>query len=487
MKTIIRGLVLALGATSALAEEPLTKLTIRPARAPVPALKYRLTPSPREQISGNAAVFHHRALLMVNETRAAQAGGERKGDFDQRLQEWLNGPITSIPREEAAKALAPYGSALREVELGTRRRSCDWEFDQRDEAFELLLPEVQATRSLARLIVLKVRLATLAGETDEALHWLQVGLTLGRQVGQGPILIQDLVGFAITSQHLLTLEHLIQAPETPSLYWALANRPRPWIDLGPAFEGERQALEKTLPALRELDGPPWSVEKARIVADDFQMRIGRLTDVPWLRSNEEAAGKGVPSFNEIRPRLTLATMAAKVYPEARRALIGEGRSVAQVDAMPIFQAALWNAYRKHIRLNDDMYKWLGVPYAQSFNRLDEAFPRDMDTKTADPLFMVFLSLSPALNSVRVAEVRMERMLDAYQIVEALRLYAADHEGKLPPNLEALTDSPAPLDPATGKPFAYQVEGNVATLSAPTIPGGPEHPAFRVRCVIQMAK
>ena len=52
-------------------------------------------------------------------------------------------------------------------------------------------------RSLARLVALRARLAILDGKTDEAMHWIEIGLVMGRHVSQGPILIQALVGVAI--------------------------------------------------------------------------------------------------------------------------------------------------------------------------------------------------------------------------------------------------------------------------------------------------
>ena len=53
-----------------------------------------------------------------------------------------------------------------------------------------------------------------------------------------------------------------------------------------------------------------------------------------------------------------------------------------------------------------------------------------------------------LNMSRLSPVRRERELDSLQCIEAIRLYVAAHEGKLPPTLEAITDVPVPLDPAT---------------------------------------
>ena len=110
-------------------------------------------------------------------------------------------------------------------------------------------------RSLARLVALKARLAILDGKTDEAIHWIQTGLVMGRHAGRGPTLIQALVGVAFDNLMAERIKDLIQAPGTPSLYWALADRPRPFVDMGEALEGERHLLEKDRCAARRRRSP----------------------------------------------------------------------------------------------------------------------------------------------------------------------------------------------------------------------------------------
>ncbi len=48
---------------------------------------------------------------------------------------------------------------------------------------------------------------------------------------------------------------------------------------------------------------------------------------------------------ELSRRLGIAGMAAKIYPEAKRALIARGRPEAQVEAMPIIQVAALDSWR----------------------------------------------------------------------------------------------------------------------------------------------
>ena len=120
-------------------------LTLRPAAEPDPALKYRLVPEHINLVPGNAAIFYHRAVIILKEAYGSLRAREQTypGTFPHSLVKlasdtWLNCPIGEIPRDKARKYLEPFQKALKEVELGALRSTCDWEFDQRKEGAESL-------------------------------------------------------------------------------------------------------------------------------------------------------------------------------------------------------------------------------------------------------------------------------------------------------------------------------------------------------------
>jgi hypothetical protein len=51
-----------------------------------------------------------------------------------------------------------------------------------------------------------------------------------------------------------------------------------------------------------------------------------------------------------------------------------------------------------------------------------------------------------------------------RIFEAMRLYAATHDGQWPDRLADITEVPIPTNPIDGKPFVYKREGNKAILT-----------------------
>ena len=71
-------------------------------------------------------------------------------------------------------------------------------------------------------------------------------------------------------------------------------------------------------------------------------------------------------------------------------------------------------------------------------------------------------------------------------VEALRLYAAEHDGTLPAKLSDIT-VPLPDDPFTGKPFRYEVAGNTAHLRGTPPPGMEKDPTYNVHYDVILGK
>ena len=260
----------------------------------------------------------------------------------------------------------------------------------RTEGMYLQLPELQEMRDLGRLMQLKIRVAILDGKTDEAMHWIENGLVMGRHISQGPLLIQALIGISIGRTMTARLEELIQAPSGPSLCWALADRNRPFIDMRRAMDGERHVLEKELPDLPDLERGAWGLDQARQFVDTLQRKLFDLASGQDIPGTYIALPFGLPDLSR---RLGIAAMAAKIYPEAKHTLIARGRTQAQVEAMPVTQVAALYSMEEYQRIRDGSYKWVNVPYWQSYNQIDRAILSAKDEKLANPLVALFLMLT----------------------------------------------------------------------------------------------
>ena len=99
---------------------------------------------------------------------------------------------------------------------------------------------------------------------------------------------------------------------------------------------------------------------------------------------------------------------------------------------------------------------------------------------------LFADLLPDVVGIRRALGRLEQRVALLRHVEALRLYAAAHDGRLP---ATLADLPVPLpdDPFTGKPFHYQADGATAHLRGSPPQGDQKNPAFNVHYEVTIQK
>jgi hypothetical protein len=454
--------LLLLTATVAVAQTPQPgepiPLTVSPATVPVPATKYRLLPEPRDQTPGNAAAHYYRAeaLLCDNDELLQDV---RSGPWDI----WLALPLAELPRQEVRDRLGRIKPLLHEVERGARCRHCDWQLENRPEGIGLLLPDVQGFRRFALILAVQARLEIAEGRYAEALHTLQTGYALARDMSFGPTLIQTLIGVAIASIMDNQLDQLVQQPGAPNLYWSLTSLPREFFDPQIAIHEEGTVLERMWPGLKQLEEGPMTL--AQLVA------------------LKESILSTYDQFNAVRP--TTLAVALQVlaqtgaYADARQWLLGQGMSAAQVDEMPHLQVVLLWAVRQYRQAWDDYVKWLHVRnfdtepgYKQARQKLAEGAERlyRLLFYGGGLLRSLEVFAPPAYERVYMAMGRSERRFAALRCVEALRLYAAGHGGRLPATLKEITEVPIPDDPVSGKPFRYEVNGDKAKLSAPLPPG-----------------
>ena len=462
----------SLGAVEPVVSPPpgpkITTITLRPATEPHPALKYQLVPEKYGLIPGNAALFYHRAFIFLAQRNAgiAQSPPTAPGSHpfltSQEAYEWIDKPLADLPRDEIRLFLDRHHSVIEETKLGAKRDQCDWGLSGRDEGINLLLPEIQESRSLARLLSLQARLAIRDGRLDQAWDSIQAGYVLARHLGEGSGLIPGLVGISIGFQMNGCLELLQSSPGAPSLFWALADRPRPFIDLRDNFASDSHFIEQEFPALLELDKSVWSTDQARRLAESLQTKLFRYVDT--LPGSTIAIPNGLaPDFC----RLGIAVYCAQIEAEARRSLIASGKPAAEVEAMPVVQAALLHVYHQTQDRRDAVFKWANVRSPVPRNRFQPP-SLSLAEKQANPLLAFFSALEYDFGPAYLASIRLDRQLDALQVVEAIRLDATRHEGRLPASLAAIADLPVPLDPATGQPFDYRVEGDTAIISAPNL-------------------
>ncbi len=133
---------------------------------------------------------------------------------------------------------------------------------------------------------------------------------------------------------------------------------------------------------------------------------------------------------------------------------------------------MMHAVLEYDQLFDEFLQWQAFPHWQSAEHLEAIQTKIKASRSRGPdvpAIPLAPLLLPAVSKVLLARERLERQFAIYRVIETLRLYAANHAGKLPATLADIKEVPLPVCPLTGKSFEYRLEGERALLSAPPAP------------------
>lgn len=409
--------------------EMVIRLNLQPMAAPKPALRFLLLPELKEMQPGNPIPNYLKCLM--------------EQDF-------------SSEKEAISK------SALRQADRAARMDKPDWQIllKIKTDGIGLLLPDLQKLRTLATALKERFREEVALGHFDDALVTAKTMFAMSRHMGEHPTIIGSLVGIAIANVTIGPLEEMLEQPGCPNLYWALTNLPDPLVSLEKGMECERLFL---VSEFHELD------DSAPMSADQLKKLI---THIDKIRESD-----GKPTKN-VRAWLNERTRDEKLLGAARLRLVEVGIFEERLRRFPPDQVILLDEKREYEVRRDEAMKYMKLPTWQALALIGQVKP------AKDPsLFDFFL---PAHLKVRQAQGRLEQRIALLRHVEALRLYAAEHGGKLP---EKLTDIQVPLpeDPFTGKPFRYQLVGVTAHLRASPPPGAEKVAAFNLHYILTIQK
>lgn len=415
-------------------------MTITPSGARKPASRDFLLPEFRQAIPGNRVQMFLRCF-MEQDIFFGKVESEKR-------HKWIEMALKDLPVNE----LKNYGGQWirRDMHDAARMTNADWQlwyFARRD-GYNTLLPDVQKMRALAEAIKSRVRGEIANRDFEGALHDLRTLLGLARSMESHPTLIGNLVGFAITEIAVKAIQELVQQPGAPNLYWALTDLPSPFMSIRAGLEGERMFISADFEELRNSADP---------ISDSAVMRkieyIEKLfaMEGPGNKKLFDAAGtpkKALPARAKIKQEVAAA----------RERLIQSGLKPEHVRVWTPLHVVLLDEARLYEEYRDEACKWANLPYwkARPGMAAEEAKLKKESEKSP------FLVLVPAIAKVKTAQARTDQRLRAILHIEAIRLYAHEHQNKLPAKLDDIK-LPLGIDPVTGKPFEYSVKDGVATL------------------------
>lgn len=396
----------------------------------------RLVPRPVEQVPGDAATLW---LIAANDA-AAKAEATKALDLEE------------LPAD--AQQLRTLGGGVNPAYVqfaraASRRTRCTWNLPFREEGYAVLLPHLNGLRTLTNMLSVQSQAALAEGRPAEAIELAGYGYAMVRHLdGDEPFLVQSLVAAGICAKVSGDLEAVVAHRDAPNLYWALADLPRPIVDVRRSFEMEVDAFLFTFPALRD-------VRQRAPSEEEFRATLEKLKE--WTGRGHEGGWESVVSYVSVLGS----------HARAREYLAAHGRSAAELDAMPPQQviSLYWvDDFERRMRA---MTKWAALPYWQARPGLAAAaasFQRD--GRGSNPLMHFVPALETAMHHVNLAD----RQVAALRCVEAVRAYAAEHGGRLPPDLDAIRSTPPPHDPFTGKPFVHRLAGDAFIVEAPAPEG-----------------
>jgi hypothetical protein len=446
IRVLLTVMALAALPLSSRAGETVVRLNVRPMPAPKPSLRYLLLPEVHEYNPGNAAQYYLRCFAEQRNFFFSKEGVAERARY-------LALPLAELPADK----LRNYGGhALTQADWAARLESLDWGVLERvqQEGIGMQLPELGPLHILATALRVRFRGEVAGRRYDAAARTAKTMLAFARHLGEYPAEAANQLGLSAAQLAFDTLDEMVQQPDAPNLYWALTDLPCPLVDVRKGLQGDRTLVVTELRPLRD---------DAAMTEEQIEKLVSRLSGVMGFA--REQAGQEPRS---LRTALAARVKDAEKVTAARRRLVEAGGVRLLFQGFPPAQIILLDARRDYEIRRDECMKLLGLAPWQ----IDELA---CCTDAAHGEAGLLVDLVPNVIAIRRAQGRLDQRVGLLRCVEALRLYAAAHDGKLPAKL---SDCPVPLpaDPFTGKPFAYKVEATTAHL------GGGE-----VRYVVTMRK
>ncbi len=412
--------------------------TVTTADEPIPALKYRLYPSPRHLRAGSASVHLGRALLDFYQL--PEATKSRWSEFERN---WSVG-IENV--NELPKLLPAFEQVIIELRSMSECEDLTWDLRVRDikgtAAFNVLLPEVQASRDLGRLLYYRAIDQMERKDYSGSIESIRIGYRLAELHGAGESIIQQLVGIAIESIMQDALFRLITTPDSPNLYWALATVPQPLGHMREAVLLELDGMEKLFPIFSEAESSSLDREGWNAL---------------WKKSLREIKELYSMSGGTEKVELTIPLSILAGAADAKRRLHRFGYDDQTLEGMPFERVVTLDALFEIRQTANEFAKTSLVPRtvpAEWFSGQRSASERMLQANDGSLGSVFTRLLIPAVDQSRVAETRSMMVHARLMTLEAIRMFASRHEGKLPTSLSQLTDAPPIPNPFTNAAFDY---------------------------------
>ncbi|MBO0700850.1 MAG: hypothetical protein J2P46_20815 [Zavarzinella sp.] len=427
-------------------------LALSPTAEPRPTSRFLLQPQytdlmPGEKLAGFLKCFMEQAQFF--------SPAEEKKRAEWNALPLADLPLDQIRQQGVLDGIAydpPYARLMVFMDQAARYNRVEWNlwYNLRNDGLNTLLPEVQKLRSIAQVLKLRMRAEIKAGEFARAAETSKTLFGLARMLEQAPTLVSYLVAIAVASVAVDALEEMVQQPGCPNLYWGLTDLGAPVLDIRTGAGGERVWLASLFRPALDATGP---------LSDEQLAVVFRRIDGLY-ESEGPKPKKDVPPPPSAQYKKLAAD--AKFVDAARAFLVETGSKPEVVKSYTPLQAVFIADIRHLEASRDDGLRTLSLPLWQA-EPLARAIDDDLKKHKAEGTLVLAPELVPAVLRVRQRSAALDQRVAYLRVIEAIRLYAHDNNGRLPTSLDDIK-LPLPPDPVTGKPFEYAVRGGgVAVL------------------------
>ena len=427
------------------------RLTVTPAAAPQPVLKYSLYPRYFEMKAENAVPHWKASLDALNDL----------GPLPE-----IEEPADVEPMNEIDRRLAPFAPVFEAAEHAALCDHVDWGLDLRSlqgrDVITVDLSSFQNRREFAHFLSSRTQLLISENRFEEAIDSMQVSFRHSYDVAELETLINDLLGIAMESITHRDVESFIDQPNSPNLYWAIAQIPDPLIDLQAGFEYEMQMFERWFPWMKD----PQSVE--RTPEEWKRLMLETLTEASSAAGGSIFLSEIDADSNEDEIARAYEDYKQRNYSNAARLLVKNGYPLRNVQSMSPDQVL---ALREQILLKTQVQNIIALslmPYPEAKRRYHELTEQG-EKELQDTLAEVFL---PAFFPAYTAQQRRQSIRHVFMTIEAIRMHLAENNGTFPASLDEITVVPVPDFPMTDEPFEYHLEGQTAVIDV-LIPNWPQ--------------
>ncbi|MGE0481052.1 MAG: hypothetical protein AB7Q17_11325 [Phycisphaerae bacterium] len=330
----------------------------------------------------------------------------------------LRGDEAALASPQIAAWLTSNQGALAKYHEATQHDYRGWPVSSHDGSLiSILLPQLAPIRQISRAAAIQSRWLAQQGDPQGAVAPLMDALRVGAQQGQGPTLIEKLVGVAVQGM----------AADT----------------LADSFAKDADRLDFR----RIADDLDNSYQRVRPMADNIQMERAFILD------SLQRMFKVDPSTGARRLDLQAAQQMLALSGDEGADPLGAIQRMASIATID-YDSTL----REANQFYDDMARAVAEPFPAAREQLQVVEQRIVGENT-NPLLKVFV---PALSRAHFLETRSDATRRGTRLLAEINAYRQQN-GAYPDSLDVLGDREFVIDPFAQQPFAYRRDGDSFVL------------------------